>query len=122
MAPRKEAALDLVASRIRDIHAEVLRLCPPDTRRNVRVSTPEARDNYALVRLSHVDALDVAKLSARFPGVCMCVRDGVSGACLDVYIPYRRSILAAVLRGTSICAYLVAASAISFGLLGRNVF
>lgn len=84
--------IHLVSGRVRSIHEEILRLVPQDTRRNVRVALPEARDGCAMVRVSHVDALDVARLSQKFPDVRIYARDSSSGgACIDVYVPYSTS-------------------------------
>lgn len=45
-----------------------------------------------MVRVAHVDALDVARLSSKFPDVRIYARDSNNGgACIDVYVPYRVS-------------------------------
>ena len=109
MRSRREAAAEAVAPKVRAIHAEILRLCPSDTRRNVRISPPEPRDNYALIRASNVDALDVSRLVSRFPTICVYVRDSDSGACLDIYVPYSEALLYRLFTLASALLYLVAA-------------
>lgn len=109
----------VVAQRVREIHEEILRLCPHDTRRNVRVALPEARDGYAMVRVTHVDALDVAQLSARFPDICIFSRDAQSGgACIDLYVPYSTALAARMVRCLSLTLY---AAALVASFLGARV-
>lgn len=106
-----------ISGRVRNIHDEILRLCPPDTRRNVRVALPEARDHSAMVRVTHVDALDVARLSRKFPDVRIFARDSTDGgACIDVYVPYKRPAHRHIARLLSVLSYLLSIAALVRGL------
>ena len=104
-----------VSGRIRAIHEEVLRLVPADTRRNVRVALPEARDGCAMIRVSHVDALDVARLSSKFPDVSIFARDSSSGgACIDVYVPYSLPRITLIARALSMVLHIASAATLAW--------